>query len=1013
MADRLPLRSLRRTGNLLALLTLLSACSGGGEGIVRTPPPAVTAVTAVTVSPGAVALQGVGATGSVTASLTPTTATSAITWRTENASIATVTGNGTSATVTALSGGTTTVIATAGTISGSATITVTPVVRAIIVSPTAAVFVGGSTRITPTFTADPGASQAVNWTSSAPTIATVDATGNITGAAPGSATITVTSQNFPTVTATIAVTVSYPVVRGVVVLPALPSLLQGATRQFTATVDVDAGTSTAVTWTSLTPTVAQVNASGLLTALAPGTTTLRATSVANPTVNGTTLVTVTAPTVRAITLAPSPATVVQSGTRPLMPTIDADAGANTALTWTTTDAAVAQVSASGQVTGVTPGTATIRATSVLVPTVSGSVVVTVTLPPPLISWSAQPSLPTSTLVNAYLNASYSLSNGTAWSVGFLNLTDNRILRFDGSLWTAAAVAPFDRLWSIGGFGDNAWIGSSVGRLARLVVATNGVQTWESMSSPTGLTITFIVGTSISTAVAVTSSQVLVLASGAWGTLPSSGLTITSVAATANDNIVVSSTSAVGGSRLRRWNGTVWSIVPDPPSTGGIVAVAFRGSDIVVTSASNQSAVYNGVAWSDITVPPSRSGTVGENLASMVTCGGQLYANSYNGGRVFRLTGSSWTLIADYGVAIPGSANGQVNCGADAVLRSVGATGTIGRFTGSGWIWETVSQPIKRLAIIRPDLAWAAAGFGHIRRWDGVRWTIEYSDATAAANGAVSMTGLTATADGTVMATGYDVTQPNRIIRRTTSGTWVAQEVPGRCADVWAASSSYALAVGTLGCALRWNGSSWDAAAGALPTTPFSVQGVSSTSALAVGSSGAVSASSRWDGTSWTAVTTPNVGVLRSVRMHSATLAYAVGDNGLLRWDGTGWAIVTLPGGLNVPLRDVSVNSANDVYALTRSASLYRFNGTTWDLQVNIPESGGDALLFGPQSFATIPGFGIIGTGAGFAYHSSTIGALRAGIQVPGVRSAPSIRRASPADSATAPSGIRRPPPTLE
>lgn len=66
----------------------------------------------------------------------------------------------------------------------------------------------------------------------------------------------------------------------------------GTTAQLTATVLPANATNKAVTWTSATPAVATVNASGLVTRVAVGTAVITATSVADGTKKGTATVTV-------------------------------------------------------------------------------------------------------------------------------------------------------------------------------------------------------------------------------------------------------------------------------------------------------------------------------------------------------------------------------------------------------------------------------------------------------------------------------------------------------------------------------------------------------------------------------------------------------------------------------------------------------------------------------------------------------------------------------------------------
>ncbi len=118
----------------------------------------------------------------------------------------------------------------------------------------------------------------VQWSSSAPTVATVTASGVVAAIAPGSAQIIASAGSR---TGVASLTVIPTPVASVVVTPTTASLTVGGTQQFTAsTVDaagaVLAGRS--VTWSSADPTRVTVSASGLATAVAAGSTTISATS---------------------------------------------------------------------------------------------------------------------------------------------------------------------------------------------------------------------------------------------------------------------------------------------------------------------------------------------------------------------------------------------------------------------------------------------------------------------------------------------------------------------------------------------------------------------------------------------------------------------------------------------------------------------------------------------------------------------------------------------------------------
>src|SRR5213596_1839882 len=118
----------------------------------------------------------------------------------------------------------------------------------------------------------------VNWMTSNNAVATVSASGLVTGVAAGSATITATSDGQ---SGTAAMTVTNVPVARVTVTPLIASLLMGATVQLTATPTDSLGnlvTGRVITWSTNAPGVAAVSASGLVTGLAVGVATITATS---------------------------------------------------------------------------------------------------------------------------------------------------------------------------------------------------------------------------------------------------------------------------------------------------------------------------------------------------------------------------------------------------------------------------------------------------------------------------------------------------------------------------------------------------------------------------------------------------------------------------------------------------------------------------------------------------------------------------------------------------------------
>ncbi len=213
--------------------------------------------------------------------------------------------------------------------------------------------------------------------SGSPTVFTAGVTAN-------TFTITATAVQDGTTNATQNVTVVDPTSVNVVVAPAAPTVVSGATQAFTATVTPI--TNTAVTW-SITG-VGSINAgSGLYTAPAtpPATqqsVTVTATSVAAPTRTGTATVTVP---VLTISVTPTPVNVPVGLTQQFTATVAGST--NTAVTWSVFSGG-GSVNASGLYTapGAT-GSAVVRATSVADVTKFADAAVTIVVLPVSVSIS--------------------------------------------------------------------------------------------------------------------------------------------------------------------------------------------------------------------------------------------------------------------------------------------------------------------------------------------------------------------------------------------------------------------------------------------------------------------------------------------------------------------------------------------------------------------------------------------------------------------------------------------------
>ncbi|MGQ0647472.1 MAG: Ig-like domain-containing protein [Gemmatimonadaceae bacterium] len=324
-----------------------------------------TLVASVTVAPNPATIQ-VGATQQFTA--TPKGATGLIltgrivTWVSGAPSVATIDQAGL---VTAIGAGTTLIIATCEGQPTAATLTVTPrPVSSVTVSPsTSTLVVGGALQLNAVITDDRGATVAGKspaWSSSAPSVATVSAAGRVAALTVGSAVVSATSDG---VVGTAILTIAPVPVATVTLAPATASLGAGQTAQLAATVRAANGivlSGRATTWSSSANAVATVNASGRVTAVAPGTAQISANVEG---VTGTATVTVAATPVASIAIAPDPVVVVEGGAAQITATVRDARGlvvAVQSVVWAVVDSRVASISATGMVTGLKAGTTSIN-----------------------------------------------------------------------------------------------------------------------------------------------------------------------------------------------------------------------------------------------------------------------------------------------------------------------------------------------------------------------------------------------------------------------------------------------------------------------------------------------------------------------------------------------------------------------------------------------------------------------------------------------------------------------------
>lgn len=237
--------------------------------------------------------------------------------------------------------------------------------------------VDGSETLTATVAPDNATNKKVTWKSDKPEIATVDASGKITGVKEGEATITVTTVDGGK-TATCKVTVSDKEIKvtGVTLNKTELTLAAGGSETLTATVAPADATNQKVTWESDKPEIASVDDNGKVTGVAAGEATITVTTEDG----GKTAfcrVTVSDKEVKVTGITLAALAIYVGESKAITATVKPDDATNKALTWTSSDETVATVDATGKVTGKKIGTATITATAQDGSGVSGSCTVTV------------------------------------------------------------------------------------------------------------------------------------------------------------------------------------------------------------------------------------------------------------------------------------------------------------------------------------------------------------------------------------------------------------------------------------------------------------------------------------------------------------------------------------------------------------------------------------------------------------------------------------------------------------
>ncbi len=351
--------------------------------------------------------------------------TSSTTWSSSNTGVASIDGTGTA---TAGTQGSTQISATYQTFSGAAGLSVSAAtIKAIHVTPSiASLAKGTSLQLAASATLTDGSTQdvtnSVSWSSNATPLCTVTSAALTTAAAVGVCTVTATSG---AINGSAVLTVTAATLSSITINPPNPSVSSGGSLQLTATGNFSDGSTQNVTssllYVSSKPLVANVSPTGLLQGLTPGSAVITASlgSVAT-TVN----VTITAATLQSISLG---ATItIAAGISTQLSAIGSYSDGSTqdlsaTVTWMSSASAVATVNASGNLTGLGIGNATITATlgaisGTLDVGVSPATIVSISINPLSISIAAGQSQAFTALATLSDGSTLDVTASVHWSV---------------------------------------------------------------------------------------------------------------------------------------------------------------------------------------------------------------------------------------------------------------------------------------------------------------------------------------------------------------------------------------------------------------------------------------------------------------------------------------------------------------------------------------------------------------------------------------------------------------------
>lgn len=633
-------------------------------------------------------------------------------------------------------------------------------------------------------------------------------------------------------------------------------------------------------------------------------------------------------------------------------------------TWSSEPESVATVSAAGVVLGVTPGSATIRAT---VGGVSGTAAVTVRAVCSVAAVTVTPSTNTVPVNGTVaLTATVAQQGCPGLAVTWESLQRDVATVSDNGLVLGVAPGTATIRATANGVSGTAQVTVQASPLGeswtanRLVVAGTG-------DVPLGnLRAVAVFGPNS----AFTASDFGVYRhdGAAWAQIRGVSSGIEGLWGTGPTDLFATG----GGGLIERYNGAVWT--PMASGTTETLTDVWGAGPSAVFAVGTNGVIrrFDGTNWSAQSSGTTQSlwGVHGTGPTNVIAVGG--------GGTILHYDGSTWASMA--------SPTTQTLLGVRVFSPTdafaVGLGGIVLRFDGAVWNQLPSLNAFSLLGLWGASASdlYAVGAHGFAAHFDGATWTeldskiattleaVGGSGTTAYAVGRSAVTMLTPTA-ATRLAYAPDLTAvwaldadnavattDAGLIWRYSNGAWQMFDTgtKHRFRDVWASGPGDIIAVGGQypvsagAAATRFDGSSWTTTL--LPPGlgyMATVWGSGPGNVIAIGPTLA-----QWNGATWTPVAAGAFGTMEAAWGTSASDILAVGRNGTtLRYDGTTWAI----GSLGVDERALGVwgSSPTNYYAVTDAGHVFRFDGASWSQVYSIGTSLHSVAGTGPNEMLAV------------------------------------------------------------